>query len=638
MSTPTNHRRGAPGIGSARAWAFVPAAVLVFGSLLVSATAGATSVPSNVNYSGAVASGAPTGNNLILGSGGSVGYQLMQALDTFFDDVPGCVITAGTVSGAPNKGFQQLNYSCETSSGVSGTPAAGTTLEQVPGNAYLDNPVNDVATEEPPTGSANGIAQLEVGRNQAQTGIGSSLTSTNPQNVAAINYARSSRDPSTSQDVSGLNFVAYAKDGVAPLVFSEFNGAKTSFGKVVSQSPGLSTSQLQDIFNGTIYDWGQIAGVKTSAPIFVYSAQEGSGTQSTFKTFLGFDPSSSSEKVNCKDPVAQGTKVVAAGGKATPTFGTWNPTTVSPGSAPLAPVGSTCLGPDDIFANETASILANAATNTEDSLASTWAAQQSAPVSGSLSPVGDSIYYYPFGLFNVECEGLKEQVSYLDKSKTVLANTKAGANCGSAPLPTGSAADKLALAPVNGVAASASSILGLNGSVFPIDRFLYNVYSNGSNANIPAATAATLNYVSEVGFLCKAQTVNGQAEITRPAATTALDSNSNDIVDPTFGLWYHDEIFNLIVANGYIPVTATDAGGTFGGPTGLQDGPPISENAGAGALHSAYDLLSGADFSNGGSTYLGTDAPGQTANTSISTAPDSVGYCILSDTDGNTSS
>ena len=638
MSTPTNLRRGAPRLRSRRAWAFVPALGLVLGSLLVSATAGAIAVPSNVNYSGATANGAPTGNSLIVGSGGSVGYQLMQALDTLFSDVPGCVITAGTVSGAPNKGFQQLNYSCETSSGVSGTPSAGTTLEQVPGNAYLDNPVNDVATEEPPTGSANGIAQLELGRNQAATGIGSSLTSTNPQNVAAINYARSSRDPSTSQDISGLNFVAYAKDGVAPLVFSEFNGAKTSFGKVVSSSPGLSTTQLQDIYNGTIYDWGQIVGVKDSAPIFVYSAQEGSGTQSTFKTFLGFDPSASSEKVNCKDPVAAGTKVVLAGGKGTATFGTWNPSTVSPGSSPVSPVISTCLGPDDIFANETGSVLANASTSTEDSLAKAWAAQQPTPASGSVSPVGDSIYYYPFGLFNQECQGLKEQVSYLDKSKTVLANTKAGTNCGSAPLPTGSAADKLALAPVNGVAASASSILGQNGSVFPIDRFLYNVYSNGSNSNIPAASAATLNYVSEVGFLCKPQTVNGQAETSRPATTTAPDSNSNDIVDPTFGLWYHDEIFNLIVANGYIPVTATDAGGTFGGATGLQDGSPISENAGAGAPHTAYSLLSGADFASGGSTYLDTAAPGQTTNTSISTASDPVGYCILSDTDGNTSS
>jgi ABC-type phosphate transport system substrate-binding protein len=605
---------------------------------VTAAPAGALTPPSNVNYSGATATGAPTGNNLIVGSGGSVGYQLMQALDTLFNDVPGCVITAGTVNGSPNKGSQQLNYSCETSTGAAGTPAAGTTLEQLPGAAYLDNPINDVAAEEPPTGSANGIAQLEIGRNQIQTGIGTSLTATNPQNVAAVNYARSSRDPSSSQDVKGLNFVAYAKDGVAPLVFSEYDGVKTKWGKVATAAAGLSTLQLQDIFNGTIFDWGQLPGVKTSAPIFVYSAQEGSGTQSTFKTFLTFDPSSPSEKVNCKDPVAPGTPVVTTVTKANPvaTFGTWNAATSAPGASPVTPVSTTCLGPDVIFANQTASIVANLTSTTEDPIASAWAAQQT---NSNESPVGNSIYYYPFGLFNLECQGLKSQVTYLDKSKTTLSNTKAGQNCGSAPLPTGTAADKLALTPVNQVAPSAKSILGADGSsLFPIDRFLYNVYSDGSNANIPAATAATLNYVSEVGFLCKPQTINGTPEATPPATTTTLDTNANDIIDPVTGLWYHDEIFNTIVANGYIPVTATDNGGTFGGTTGLQDGAAIPENSAANSQNTAYDLLSGADLNSGGSIYLGTDAPNQTSNTSISTAPNPSGYCILSDTDANTAS
>ncbi|HXZ62328.1 MAG TPA: substrate-binding domain-containing protein, partial [Acidimicrobiales bacterium] len=541
--------------------------------------AGALGVPTNVNYSGATATGAATGNNLIVGSGGSVSYQLMQALDTLFDDVPGCVITAGTVSGAPSSGSQQLNYSCETSTGVTGTPTAGTTLEQVPGNAYLDNPINDVAAEEPPTGSSNGIAQLELGRNQGNTKIGTSFTSTNPQQVAAINYARSSRDPSSSADVQGLNFVAYAKDGVAPLIFTDYSSAKTSFGKNVATN-GLTTADLQDIYNGTIYDWGQLPGDKDSAPIFVYSAQEGSGTQSTFKTFLGFDPSSASNKVNCTDPVTAGTPVVATAAKGkSATFPGWTfPTSNTagswaPGDGPTSSGGAStgevtnCLGPDVIFANETNSILANDSSSTEDALATAWSSNND-----KASPVGDSIDYYPYGLFNLECEGLKEQVSYLDKSKTTLSDTKAGANCGSAPLPTGA---KLTLTPVNGVSANPETILGTSGQVYPIDRFLYNVYSNGSNANIPAATAATLNYVSEVGFLCKAQTVNGAAETSRPATTYTPDATTNDIVDPTTGLWYHDEIYNTIVANGFIPVTATDSTTQFGGSDGLQDGPPI---------------------------------------------------------------
>jgi len=38
-----------------------------------------------------------------------------------------------------------------------------------------------------------------------------------------------------------------------------------------------------------------------------------------------------------------------------------------------------------------------------------------------------------------------------------------------------------------------------------------------------------------------------------PASTTAVDTNTNDIVDPANGVWYHDEIFNTISANGFLP-------------------------------------------------------------------------------------
>ncbi|HXZ61684.1 MAG TPA: hypothetical protein VEG62_03000, partial [Acidimicrobiales bacterium] len=153
-------------------------------------------------------------------------------------------------------------------------------------------------------------------------------------------------------------------------------------------------------------------------------------------------------------------------------------------------------------------------------------------------------------------------------------------------------------------------------------------------------TAATLNYVSEVGFLCKPQTVDASAETTLPTNPYSADSNAKDIVDPATGLWYHDEIFDTIVANGFIPVTATDTSGSYGD---LADGPPISENAAAGDTYTAYDLLSGTDLSSGGSTYLNTSSgvtvSGDTyPNTTISEQSDPIGYCILSDTNSNTNS
>ena len=454
----------------------VTAAGAALAAVSMATAAGAATPPANVNYT------TSTANNTIVGSGSSTDYQMMIGMDNLFNQVPGCVITSGSVSGAPSKGSQELNYSCEVSTGVAGTPTAGTTLEQVPGNAYLDNPINDVAVEEPPMGSSNGIAQLELGRNQANTGIGTTFTSTTPEQVSAINYARSSRDPSGANDVQGLNFVAYAKDGVAPLIFTEFSSAKTSFGKNIATA-GLTTAEIQDIWNGTIYDWGQISGDKDSAPIFVYSAQEGSGTQATFKTFLGYDPSAASNKVNCTDPVTPGTKVTETATKnAAATFPGWNYSTSAPawatGDGPTSTGGSAtgevtnCLGPDVIFENETASIVANATSTTEDSIASAWAT-----ANHSASPVGDSIFFYSFGKFNLQCEGLKEQVSYIDKSKSIIADYKAGTNCGTVPAKSDN--DNFALTPVNGVTANAQTILATTGTVYPIDRFLYNVYSNG---------------------------------------------------------------------------------------------------------------------------------------------------------------
>jgi ABC-type phosphate transport system substrate-binding protein len=560
----------------------------------------------------AITQNAPPANNLIIGSGSSTDYNMMQSLDTLFNQTPGCVITSGSVVGAPSKGSQQLDYSCEASGGVA--------LEQVPGNdSYLDNPINDVATEQPPMGSSNGIAQLEEDRNNTATGIGTAFNSSGTENVAAINYARSSRDPSGANDIKGLNFVAYAKDGVVPLIFTEFNNVKTPFATLLTKLPGLSQAQLEGIYNGTIYDWGQL-GSKTSAPIFVYSAQEGSGTQATFKTFLGnADPSAQTNPVNCTDPVPAGTPVIPNNTTkkgAQPTFETLSGST----EVPLTPTGSTCKGPDVIFENEDASILRNVAT--PDALATAWQAEQT---NASESPVGDSIFFYSFGKFNLQCQGLKEQVQYLDHSKVVISNTKAGSNCGSTPLPVG---DKMALTPVGGVLPNAQTIIGTGGTVFPIDRFLYNVYSNGSNTNIPEATAATLNYVSEVGFLCKPQTVDG-------TGTTATPAAANEITDPANGLWYHTEIFNTILASGFIPVNATDALPTFGT---IADGTPIPENA-AGGTHTAFSLLSAVTGSTAyGASYLSANAPGQTSNTSIPTTANPNGYCIVSTTDGNANS
>ena len=49
----------------------------------------------------------------------------------------------------------------------------------------------------------------------------------------------------------------------------------------------------------------------------------------------------------------------------------------------------------------------------------------------------------------------------------------------------------------------AAQLPGSTGTPFPGDRLLFNVYSDGSNPDIPISSPASLNAVSEDGFLCK---------------------------------------------------------------------------------------------------------------------------------------
>ena len=419
-----------------------------------------------------IVTGAPSANSTIVGAGSGTTYYMMDALDQIFNLAPGCNITSGSVPGAPTKTSQQLDYSCESSLGGTGAPAAGTTLLQVDtSNSYLDNPFNDVAVSEPQEGSSNGIAQLE---NSQAGGTGTALTT---QNVSTINYARSSRVASSS-DLQGLDFVAYAKDGVSWFHFTKTT-ATTPSAKVVN----LTAQQLAGIYQGSIYDWGQVGATKT-APIVVFSAQEGSGTQSTWKTFLdntigggsSFDPTAAGNPVNCHDPVTPGSSTLK---------------TTFPASSTL----TGCVGPIVSFENIATTIL------------NTQASQDP----NGVDPVANGIFFYSFGKYSAQCTGIKSKTTYFDKSPGPVTSTKVNADCGGTVLPTGY---KTALGAINGVPVNPQTILATSGTVFPDDRFVFNVYSNGSDtthASQPAGPGA-LNYISEVGFLCKPQTMDGTAE------------------------------------------------------------------------------------------------------------------------------
>jgi ABC-type phosphate transport system substrate-binding protein len=134
----------------------------------------------------------------------------------------------------------------------------------------------------------------------------------------------------------------------------------------------------------------------------------------------------------------------------------------------------------------------------------------------------NAIFFFSYGKFTLLCPG--------------------GVCAGLPPSGAGHGS-KAKLGEINGVTASQTTIQ--DGS-FALDRQLYNVYSDGSNANLPFANSgaglppfesqAVQNFVSTYGFLCNP---NSQADV--------------DPLSPT-GQTYGQEIDAVITANGFFPI------------------------------------------------------------------------------------
>jgi hypothetical protein len=108
-------------------------------------------------------------------------------------------------------------------------------------------------------------------------------------------------------------------------------------------------------------------------------------------------------------------------------------------------------------------------------------------------------------------------------------------NCVSDACP-GNAGWKTELGSINGIAPSKANIQGSGGGgvpgPWPASFYLYNVYDNSSSAT--PASQATLNFVSEYGFLCKKET--------------------SSTVDPNSSVDYRTEIENDITSAGFFPL------------------------------------------------------------------------------------
>jgi len=211
------------------------------------------------NIAPAGASNLPPGNNIIIGSGSQTAYALMTGLDTLFNGSQGCnEIASGTQT-------QSLSFNCP--SGAVGLPAN-----------QGENPLNDVALQEPPLGGSNGLKQLE---GQVPVWCAPSVTTCTASDP--INFATTVRDPLPT-DPPGLNFVNYAKDAVTWFHFTQVNGVATPSSTITS----LTIEDLTDIWNGTYTNWDQIPGVSGgNAPIALYVTNSGSGLTSLWGNYLG---------------------------------------------------------------------------------------------------------------------------------------------------------------------------------------------------------------------------------------------------------------------------------------------------------------------------------------------------------------
>jgi hypothetical protein len=386
----------------------------------------------------------------------------MLGLDDLFNSSQGCDEIATSSQ------TQALNFNCP--SGATGLPAVNG-----------ENPLNDVALQEPPLGGSNGLKQLEgqvpvITTPCTVTGASKKAASTCTAGEP-ISFSTTVRNP-LSADPPGLNFVNYGDDALSWFHFTKVRGKATPSSKIKN----LTIADLANIWTGTYTNWDQIPGAGgTKGPIDVYVTNSGAGVYSLWQQYLGV---ASLEAYVDSKPAAYATS-------------------------------------HTIEQNEDASIIKN-------------------------GDEANAIFFFSNGRFRQSCKA------------TV---------CGGTPVPgtTPKKPSTAVLGEINSVALTDANILS---GAWPAIVFLSNVYSDGSSSSIPLASQATLNFVSEHGFLCKPQT-----------------SSHGKTIDPSTGVWYRTEIADLITSEGDVPL-AFGREGTVPHPAVLKA--PYRANDSSGTDPSGY--------------------------------------------------
>jgi len=150
----------------------------------------------------------------------------------------------------------------------------------------------------------------------------------------------------------------------------------------------------------------------------------------------------------------------------------------------------------------------------------------------------DALYFMSFGKFQVTC-GVKGALGVAGSAGKNVCDGVSQA--GGATFVTMGDLTPTGGSPIQPDKATIQGSGGGVGVTFPVTRGLYNVYLN-SDASVPS-NQATLNLVSEYGFLCKPDTATQ--------------------VDPATGAFYRTEIEQIITANGFFPLDVSGNAFTF---------------------------------------------------------------------------
>jgi hypothetical protein len=628
------------------------------------------------------------GNQLVVLGGSQATYQMITTLAAIFNQSPGCDLASSTSIGQPLD-FGCPGVSGETgvaqpSVGQAGLtpyatenpfndvileePALGSSngiaqLEDqgAHGNASFSASVsssstivtigsgtfNGVQSKDAVTDSAGDIpagdtvasinsADTQITLTVAATGSDASdeINTSAPVNVAPLSAATSSRAPSltganTTGDDKGLNFVAYAMDGVSWLHWTSSPPANDSVTTTPAPTPSadvnnLTVAELTSIWqdnlsctiNGTTYSENWICVGGSNAPIALYIAQSGAGTESTWASLLGLACGTScvfpygkentahtifedeTSQIFANNDEADAIFFFSYGNfsedcKATEGYCDSEPTGLQPGSAlALGEINGIPVN-ENTIANQLPSASGCTTAISGNTLkAGSITVKNSTPNVFSPTLLDDTVT-------DTTTAGNIAPGTTVVKVKQSAGKIKLSQGAVTA---SGTGGDSLEFCP----------------EIFPGDRLLYNVYSDGSNPDIPVASDATLNAISEDGFLCKPST--------------------NSDIDPNTGSTYLSEIQSAITAHGFFPLYPA-------GHPQPEDGngstsSPFSTTA-AGIANPAWNELSGSSYDasiEAGAPYNFPTGDQDTDNSAVASpasASNPVGYCLVLTTDAN---